>query len=54
MFTPGSGNKFLFATLGGGAILEVGDYSNRGYYSNKYGRLDRSICLYIFDSTSIS
>ena len=40
MFTPGSDNKFLFATLGG-RLLEVGDYSNRGYYSNKYG-----ICKY--------
>ena len=39
MFTPGSSNKFLFATLGG-RLLEVGDYSNRGYYSNKY-----SICV---------
>ena len=36
MFTPGSGSKFLFATLGG-RLLEVGDCSNRGYYSNKYG-----------------
>ena len=32
MFTPGSGNKFLFVTSGG-RLLEVGDYSN------KYGML---------------
>ena len=36
MLTPGSSNKFLFLTFGG-RILEVGDYSNRGYYSDKYG-----------------
>ena len=36
MCTPGSGNKFLFATLGW-QLLEVGFESNRGYYSNKYG-----------------
>ena len=39
MFTPGSGNKFLFATLGG-RLFEVGDYSSRGDYSSIYGILN--------------
>ena len=46
MFTPGSGHKFLFTTLGG-RLLEVGDYSNRGYYSNKYGIYNIRIYIYV-------
>ena len=47
---PGGEVKDLFTSWGGGrlfeeAIIRRGDYSNKGYYSSKYGTYGVISCL---------
>ena len=42
---PGGEVKDLFTSWGGGAIIRRGDYSNKGYYSSKYGTHGVISCL---------